>query len=269
MNKVSHTTTHTTLSIRIDTNGFCFCSYTAGNPETLRYHYHEAESSLPIATNFDTAWNSCPFAAEKKYSEVKVIIATENFTTLPTEYDSNEQHNIFYRSCFPHTPAESHIIANRLTAQGATILFPVEDALYNRLRKIGEVTIYTPASIILGFLTKYNIDENSYILVYYNKGKSLILSMRGNTLQLSNSFSSRETHDQVFYLLSIWKEQQLSQQDDTLYLCGDKSVEEVTPLLKQFIRNTKRLNPNELFRPNLLNRVNEIPFDLQALLLCE
>ena len=259
---------HTTLSIRISTDGFCFCSYTANNPDTLLYHHHKAESDIPLAANFDAAWSSCPFAANS-YNEVKVILVTDNFTVLPSEYDDKEQHNALYRSCFPQTPAGSHIIANRLTSHGATVLFAVEEALFNRLRKIADCTIYTPTSIILGFLSRHRIEESQYLLAYYHKGKSLILSMRGDTLQLSNSFSSEETHNQAFYLLSIWKEQQLSQQETPLYLCGDKSVEEITPLLKQFIRNTKRLNPNELFRPNLLNKISGIPFDLQALLLCE
>ena len=267
MNRVPHNP-HTTLSIRISTNGFCFCSYTASSPDTLLYHYHEAESNMPLAANFDAAWRACPFATNS-YNEVKAIIVTEQFTVIPGEYDEKEHHSTLYRSCFPGTPADSHIIANTLTAQDSTVLFAVENALYNRLLQLGEATIYTPASILLGFLSRHKLSDGNYILAYYHKGKSLILSMRGDALQLSNSITSQETHDQAFYLLSIWQEQQLSQHDDTLFLCGDKSVEEITPLLRQFIRNTRRLNPNELFRSNLLNKINEIPFDLQALLLCE
>lgn len=268
MNKEIHNS-HTTLSIRISTDGFCFCSYTASKPDALLYHYHEAESGIPLTTNFDTAWKNCPFAASNKYSELKAIIVTENFTVIPEEYDNSENYDTFYRSCFPNTPSDSHIIANKLTAQGATILFSIEDTLYNKLRQIGEVTFYTPASIVLGFIARQGFDEKRYILAYYHKGKSLILSVIDETLQLSNSFTSSETHNQAFYLLSIWKELQLSQQEDTLYLCGDKSVETITPILKQFIRNTKRLNPNEIFQSNILNRINDTPFDLQALLLCE
>ena len=37
----------------------------------------------------------------------------------------------------------------------------------------------------------------------------------------------------------------------------------------KFIKNIRRINPNELFSPSLLNRIGGIPFDLQALILCE
>ena len=86
---------------------------------------------------------------------------------------------------------------------------------------------------------------------------------------LTNIFKSENEQDLVFYLLSIWKEQELSQSSDVLYLCGDKGVEELSLILKRFIRHTKRVNPNELFAPSLLNRTKELPFDLQALILCE
>ena len=268
MDRVSHNT-HTTLSIRISTDGFCFCSYTASSPDTLRYHHYQTDCNIPLAANFDAAWSKCPFAGQERYKEVKVILATESYTVLPAEYDNAEEHGTLYRSCFPDTPKENRIIANSLTAQGATILFSIDEVLYNRLRQIGDISIYASASILLGFIARKQPDERSYMLAFFHKGKTHMLAMNGSTLQLANSFASEHTHDQAFYLLSIWKEQQLSQQEDTLYLCGDKSVEEITPLLRQFICNIERLNPNELFRSNLLNRINEIPFDLQALLLCE
>ena len=70
-------------------------------------------------------------------------------------------------------------------------------------------------------------------------------------------------------MLSIWKEQGFSQSEDTLYLCGDSRVEELQMLISRFIKNRKRINPSEQFQSSLLNRIEGIPFDLQALILCE
>jgi hypothetical protein len=39
--------------------------------------------------------------------------------------------------------------------------------------------------------------------------------------------------------------------------------------VSRFVRNVERVNPRELFRSNLLNKIENIPFDLQALILCE
>lgn len=264
-----NTYAHKTLSIRISTDGFCFCSYTASEPDTLQYHSCEADSTITLAANFERAWEESPFSKSNNYDDVNVIMATNEFTTIPTEYEKREEQRAIYNLCFPHTSASSYIASNHLTAQGITVLFAIESALHKKLCSISRVTYLSPASILLGFIAKYPIEEEKYMLGYFHKGKSLLLSVDKEKPTLINSFRSDNPHDQTFYLLSIWKEQSLSQSDDTLYLCGDNSVEEVSTLLGQFIRHHKRINPNRLFRSNLLNRIKGIPFDLQALLLCE
>ncbi len=260
---------HKTLSIRISTDGFCFCSYTASEPDTIQLRFYETDSTVTLAANFEQAWQECPFANNNSYEDVSVIIATSDFTTIPAEHDKKEEHRALYNLCFPQTPETAYIASNRLTAQGITVLFAIENTLHKKLCKIGRITYFSPTSILLGFLARNPMESNRYMLAYFHRGKSLLLSIEGDKPTLINSFKSDNIHDQAFYLLSIWKEQALSQTDDTLFLCGDKSVEEISTIIGQFIRRTKRLNPNSLFRPNLLNKVKDIPFDLQALLLCE
>jgi hypothetical protein len=93
--------------------------------------------------------------------------------------------------------------------------------------------------------------------------------MKNGKASMSNIFRKEEKENILFYLLSIWKEQGMSQTDDHLYLCGDNSIEELSPIAGKFIKNIKRINPNGLFPSNILNRIEGIPFDLQALILCE
>lgn len=268
MNRVD-TYTNKTLSIRISTNGFCFCCYTATSPDDVQYHEYRADSSITLTANFENACNECQFIKENTFHEIKIIVATNDFTTIPFAYDAPDKYTDFYRSCFPHTPNDRIIIANKLTAQSITLLFPIEESLYACLNKLGDVSYYTPASIILGFLAKKPFKYDRYLLAYFQEGKSLLFSIAENKLQLANSFNSSDIHDQAYYLLSIWKEQGLSQIEDKLLLCGDYSVEDIAHILQRFIQHHERINPHKLFQPHLLNKIENIPFDLQALLLCE
>lgn len=154
-------------------------------------------------------------------------------------------------------------------AQGVTILFPVDLELYKRLCEIGNVNYFTPASIILGFITNNQFNENNFIMTYCQEKCSITLSTLNGKLHNISSYISEYPQDHIFYILSIWNELGFSQTEDILYLCGDKSVEEITPMLSQFIRRHERINPTQLFRPHLLNKIKDIPFDLQTLLLCE
>lgn len=261
--------THRTLSIRISTNGFCFCSYNATEPDSLLYHSYVTDSNKTLAANFNEAWSSCPFATEEKYKEVSVIIATNEFTTLPAEFDNKDEHKVIYNSCFPNSAKTRKVVSNRLTAQGITVLFSIDLELHNRLCEIGDINYFTSASILMGFITRKQFKEENFAIVYCSEKDSIILSFVNGKFHNANSYTSDNPQDHIFYILSIWNETGLSQTEDTIYLCGDRTVEEITPMLSQFISHHNRINPTELFRPHLLNKIKEIPFDLQTLLLCE
>lgn len=259
---------HKTLSIRISTNGFCFCTYTPNDPQSVEYHYYEADKESSLYVNLCKAIEECPLAIEN-IKGIKAIIATNDFTALPAEYDDKQHHKIYYRCCFPKADTNVEIKVNRLTAQNTTLLFAVDKNITSRLEQMGEVTYYTPASILLGYITHTPFDSERYMLAYYRKEGALLIAVKNGKVELINNFPSEDNHNQLYYLLAIWKAQNLSQTEDMLYLCGDKRVEELSKTISQFIRNKKRINPSELFAPNLLNRIGDIPFDLQALILCE
>ena len=261
-------TTRKTLSIRISTDGFCFCIYTPENPDTLKYFNYSPDEERSMVSNIRTALKNCPFIKENTIYEIKAIIESGEYTCIPTEHDSPDDYKQLFCYCFPHKK-DTEIISNRLNAQGYTILFPVEKSIYEEINRLGKVTYYTPASIILSYLGYRPMPERKYMFAYIYNGFSLIISMKDGKPGITNIFRKDDSDNTLFYLLSLWKEQEMSQTDDTLYLCGDNSIEEFSHQASQFIKKIKRINPNELFAPSLLNRIGEIPFDLQALILCE
>ena len=258
-----------TLSIRISTDGFCFCSYTPSLPESLKYFFYKPEKGLTLTINLQKAVEQCPFISLGEHYDVKVIVETEEFTTIPVEYDDKQDYKPFYRLCFPKNDARVEIVANRLTAQGVTVLFPVEKSLYERLQQLGDITFYSSLSILLGLMTSKPVAEERYMLAFFQGNLSFFISIQDGRLRLANAFRCDDGQDAIYYLLSIWKEQGLSQEDDTLYLCGDKGVEQNMLTIGRFINRCKRMNANELFPSTLLNKMEGIPFDLQSLILCE
>ena len=258
-----------TLSIRISTNGFCFCSYTPTEPESLQYIFYPTDSSTSLGVNLSRAIGECPFITQGREFEIKAIIETAEYTALPAEFDNRQDYKFFYRSCFPKSDSGAEIVANKLNVQGLTILFPVDRGVYESLQSLGEVTYYTPASILMGYITNNLPAEENCMIAYIHGEQSLFVPVKEGKIGVSFCFKSENGEDHVFYMLSIWKEQGFSQTDDMLYLCGDKQIEELQTLISRFIKNRKRINPSEQFHPTLLNRIKGIPFDLQALILCE
>ncbi len=263
-----NTTQRKTLSIRISTNGFCFCTYIPSNPDSIRYFAYTPDEERSMASNIRSAVEECPLIIPGEKYDIKAIIETDEYTCIPTAHDNTEDYKQFFSYCFPKS-CGGEIIANKLNAQGFTIIFSVETSIYEAIKELGDVTFYNPASIIIGYLGYKPMTDKQYMLAYLYNDLTIIISMKDEKAGLTNIFRKEESANILFYMLSIWKETGLSQTDDTLYLCGDNKVDSFSHEASQFIRNIKRINPNELFPSTLLNRIEGIPFDLQALILCE
>ena len=258
-----------TLSIRISTDGFCFCSYIPSLPDSLKYFFHKTEKGMTLAANLQRGIELCPFISKDEGYEVKVVVETEEFTTIPAEFDNRQDYKSYFRLCFPRNDARVEIVANRLNTIGLTVLFPVEKSLYEHLQKLGDISCYSTVGILLGLLSSKPLDEEKYMLAYFQGNLSFFISMQESKMRLANAFRCDDGHDCIYYLLSIWKEQGLSQEEDFLYLCGDKGVELNIMTIGRFIKRYKRLNASEMFPLTLLNKMEGIPFDLQSLILCE
>ncbi len=257
-----------TLSIRISTNGFCFCNYAPADISSLKYFHFPVDESTSLASNLGRAIEECPFINKESEYDVKAIIETAEFTSLPSEYDNKQDYKTYYRFCFPKNGNSVEIYSNKLTAQGESIIFPVDKEVSNILQQLGTVNFYTPASIIMGYITSKGFEEERYMLAYLQETFSLLIVVQEGRIVFANIFDAEHKENTLFYMLSIWKQHGFSQTEDILYLCGGKEVEEASLLINKFIRHRKRLNPNEEFTPSLLNRIDGIPFDLQALILC-
>ena len=262
-------TLNKTLSIRISTDGFCFCSYAPSDPESLKYSSFPTDNNISLAANLEMAIQKCPFIESDSVYDIKAIIDTTEYTILPAKYDEKQEYKVYYRSCFPKSNPGDEIVANGLPAQGFTVIFPVAREIQEILQRMGNVTYLTPASILMGYISSGPFTADRYMLMYVHNEEMFVMTVEEGKVMFANSFSSSGREDLLFYMLSIWKEQGLSQTDDTLYLCGNKEIEEMQLFISRFIKNRKRINPNELFAPSILNRIQGIPFDLQALILCE
>ncbi len=257
-----------TLSIRISTDGFCFCTYLPQQPDSVKYSYHECDKATSLNANFEAAWEESGLGTQK-YNNIQVIVSSAEFTTVPSNYDSCEDYTTIYNSCFPSSDKNLKILSNRLSTHNLTVLFAIDEEFHERICEIGEVNYYSPVSIILGYLTRYPREEKKLLTSYLHNGKSLLIAMENDRPILINGFTSENIEDQLYYLLCIWNELEFSQLEDTLLLCGDTHADAMEMSAKNFIRNIKRINPREQFQSNLLNKIENIPFDLQTLLLCE
>jgi hypothetical protein len=111
-----------------------------------------------------------------------------------------------------------------------------------------------------------SLDASSYILrPYYTQLNPFV---RYNS---SNSYTINNTGDCSYYLLNIWKQLGYDQEHDELHLTGDNVAyrQQVQNQLKEYLRRIFIINPQAEFNTSHTSRIEDIPFDIQALLICE
>ena len=185
-----------TLSIRISTDGFCFCDYIPSKPGSLNYFFYNTDKEKSLAVNFRAGFEEAPFADKENYSCIKCIVETAEFTAIPLEYDDRNDYKQFFKHCFPHGNSNMEIVANRLNAQGYTIIFPVDKCVYEEISSLGETSIYTPASILAGFITNAPFNEERYMLAYF-QGKHALFRLQHNLMQIKGQYilhSGKQAH---------------------------------------------------------------------------
>ena len=73
-----------------------------------------------------------------------------------------------------------------------------------------------------------------------------------------------------YYALNVWKELQLDQIDDSLFIVSDDEARsaQLTEKMKYFLQNVSIIDRSEDFREKITAGNTMIPYDLQTLLVC-
>ena len=74
-------------------------------------------------------------------------------------------------------------------------------------------------------------------------------------------------NDKCYYLLNLWKQLNLDQQQDVLYVSDGMQQKKQEDFLKRFIKNISFINSQT--EPTPYRYPSDIPFDMLSLDLCE
>lgn len=259
-----------TLSIRLSTDGFSFSVY---NPlEECDFYFQ----SYAVNTQQSMAANVKAFLAQTDelkypYKQVNILVHTPRYTSVPLELFEDEQmETIFYQN-FRRQNNEI-ILCNVLGRSNLVVLFPIDKLTHLFLsEQFPDARFFSTASPQIEYLTSRsrlgnnyklyaNIHDNSMDVFAFDKGKLLFV----------NSYTVNNTEDYCYYLLNIWKQLEYDQEHDELHITGNTtSRHELIERIKPYIRRIFIINPQSEFNSSHTTRIEEIPFDIQSLLICE
>lgn len=219
------------LSIRIFSDGFSFST-----PQGRKEVKAGAEESLSQA--LQTAFSELTLL-RTDYEEVSVM-ADYPSTRIPLdEFRSEEAHALYQLTFGPESLQGMNIHYEMLPALEAIEVFAldaqIEDLVF---RYYPHASIHSHFGQLMNrmLIRDKRCKEDNRRLYAYSNGRQLFLfTYENGRLQFANSFEAPTLNNQLYFLLYVWKQLNLSQTKDTCVLI--EKNHELEAVLKHYLRN--------------------------------
>ena len=209
---------------------------------------------------------------------------------------------IFYHN-FPKAKGNNEIVlCNVLGRSNVVILFAMDKHTHLLLTEhFPTARFFSTASPLTEyFARKSRLGNSRKLYTHIREQQMEVFCFDKGNLLLINSFPCKQTTDRVYYLLYVWQQLNYNQERDELHLTGilkDKEEllkelrnylrqvfvikdelhltgkledkEELLKELRNYLRQVFVINPKAEFNRSEISKIEEIPFDMQTLLLCE
>ena len=260
-----------TLSIRLSTDGFSFSVY---NPlEECDFYFR----TYSVNTQQSMAANVKAFLAQTDelkytYRQINILIHTVRYTSVPLELFEDEQMETIYYQNFRKQNNEI-VLCNVLGKSNVVVLFSIDKLTHLFLaEQFPNARFFSTISPQIEYLTsRSKLGNNNKLYANIHANSMDVLALDKGKLQLVHSYAVNNAGDCAYYLLNIWKQLTYDQEHDELHLTGDNIVyrQQLSEQLKQYLRRIFIINPQADFNTSHTARIEDIPFDIQSLLICE
>lgn len=246
------------LTIRVHTDGFSFFFY---HTEKKDFHCttYNVNPAISLTANLRNAIKEHDFLS-MHYKHVIVMLDNSPTTFIPFELFEEEQATPQYLYNFPELK-DRVVLYSILKKTPTVILFSIEKSTFQLLNEqFGELTFSPTLSSIIEYCSeKSRSDDHINMYLYLRKRVMDILCLNRNKILFCNTFAASDNNDRMYYALYVWKQMNMSQEKDKLFLFGNKEGNELKTVMDKYVRQISILN----------FQVDNIPLDIQTFFLCE
>lgn len=256
------------LSIRLRPDGFSFYIY---NPLVKGAFFYK-QIIFNALNEYTDSFMSAVYAEDvllKEYKKIYVVHASPSFTFVPAGWCEDGTVEQYYSFCFPEQ--NDQVMSDKLADASVENIFGVDKTLFLFIdRTFGQVRHVHHLSALCEYFSMVSRRGNtSKAIVHIGPGVVDVLCYNRRGLLFANTFSFVHPDDAVYYILNVWQQQAFDQENDELYIVGDKELtRQIKKRLKEYIGQILPvIFPSEMY--SSAENVRDIPFDLIILPLCE
>lgn len=259
-----------TLSIRLSADGFSFSIYNPLTDNDCCFVPYPVNAGYSMTANLKEMLNAAE-ALKHPYKRVNILYDSPRFTPVPLDLFEDEQMDTLFYHNFPQGNNEV-VLCNVLGKSNVVILFAMDKHTHQLLAEhFSTARFFSTASPTTEyFARKSRLGNSRKLYAYLREQRMEVFCFDRGNLLLLNTFPCKQTADRVYYLLYVWQQLGYDQERDELHLAGKKEgKEELVKELRNYLRQVFIIHPKAEFNRSGISKIEEIPFDMQTLLLCE
>lgn len=259
-----------TLSIRLSADGFSFSIYNPLGESDFYFVSYPVNASYSMTANIKEMLAATE-ALNHPYKRINILVDTPRFTPVPFELFEDEQMDALFYHNFPKNNNEI-VLCNILGKSNVVILFAMDKHAHQLLvEHFPAARFFSTASPLTEhFVQKSQLGNSRKLYAHIRERLLEVFCYDKGKLLLINSFPCKQTADRVYYLLYIWQQLGFNQEKDELQLTGKlDNKDELLTELRKYLRQVFIIHPKAEFNRSQISKIEDIPFDMQTLLLCE
>ncbi len=257
------------LSIRICAGGLSFCVYTPTDKSPYKYVEYRIKPTISLAANLKEALQNEDIL-KAPYKRVNILITNMHFTVVPTMAFNSDNIEDIYKYNFPKDKA-NHVSFNVLRRSGIAIIFGFDKNVYQLLLDdFPNARFYASASTLIEYLSEKSLSgKGKKMFAYVHENEMTLFCFNQGRMVFINSFESKNTEDNQYYILNVWKNLGMDQLEDKLCIVGDcDNRYELADKMSMFVKDVTLMDRENDYKYTKAMKTAMIPYDLQTLLVC-
>ncbi|MDF9829265.1 DUF3822 family protein [Parabacteroides sp. PF5-6] len=254
------------VSIRLRSDGFSFSGYRPSTPGSFFSREIGVEKGESFAESLKETYFAHDFFSWT-YKRIRIITETNRYTVIPKSlYDEKRKQEFLD---FTLSDPGAFCVGNEWKEK--VLLYPMDPEVYEFCsRSFINPQFYAHLIPQLMWWEQESLKKHTAAQVYVSLHEKMIdiCCFRQGDVQLVNSFEVNRPEDILYYILYVWKQLELNQEKDLIFVHGKPDVvNRLTELLRTYLRQVAPVEiPSEAY---LLGREMALaPMDLIALSIC-
>ena len=248
------------------------CSFSMYNPiEDGSFFYYEIEkkSNEDLLTDLQEFFYVNDFLTAS-YKKVFVINNTSSFTFVPLNVFDEKRKEDFFQ--FNLSDNDGKVLIQTIRKPTLVLLHAISSKIFDFFNRsfVNPLIIHHLSPMLTYFSERTKLgNANRLIVNLLDKKLDILYFLPSGDFVFANHFKYNYLNDAVYYIFFVWKQFNLNQLKDFIYVIGNSPQKaELIQQLQKYVQNVFPVNitPSEHF---LGLDTQYFPFELSALTLCE